>query len=127
MQTPLPAAIHSAASVRAADAYAIETLGIPGYTLMARAGESALAAIRGRWPMQRRLAIVCGRGNNGGDGYVVARYARAAGLDVRVAAPFGPPTTPDARRAAEDWAAAGGPVDASIDAALAGADVIVDA
>jgi hydroxyethylthiazole kinase-like uncharacterized protein yjeF len=124
---PLPPTIYTAADVRAADAWTIETEGVPGYTLMARAGEAALAAIRAQWPMQRRLYVACGRGNNGGDGYVVARFARAAGLDVTVGAPFGPPSTPDARRAAEDWAAAGGTVSAWSPEAVAGAELVVDA
>jgi hydroxyethylthiazole kinase-like uncharacterized protein yjeF len=124
---PLPATIHTAADVRAADAWAIGTLGVPGHTLMARAGEAALAAIRAQWPMQRRLYVACGRGNNGGDGYVVARFARAAGLDVTVTAPFGPPSAPDAKRAADDWTGAGGAVAPWAPEAIAAADVVIDA
>ena len=57
---PLPTVLYSAAQVRALDAYAIETLGVPGYTLMKRAGEAALRYLRSRWPMAYRIAIVCG-------------------------------------------------------------------
>ena len=57
-------------------------LGIAGYTLMKRAGEAALRYLRTRWPMAHRIVIVCGGGNNGGDGYVLARFAQAAGLTV---------------------------------------------
>ncbi len=78
--------LYSVAQVRALDAYAIAELGIPGYTLMRRAGEAALRALRTRWPTAGRVAIVCGGGNNGGDGYVLARYARAAGLEASVLA-----------------------------------------
>ena len=66
--------------------YAINMLEIPGYTLMKRAGEAALRYLRTRWPMAHRIVIVCGGGNNGGDGYVLARFAQAAGLTVSVLA-----------------------------------------
>ena len=82
--------LYSVAQVRAFDAYAIAEQGIPAYTLMRRAGEAALRVLRTRWPMASRLAIVCGGGNNGGDGYVLARYARAAGLEVEVLAAVDP-------------------------------------
>ena len=82
----LPIALYSTAQVRALDAHAIETLGTPGYTLMKRAGEAALRALRTRWPMAHRVVVVCGGGNNGGDGYVLARFAQAAGLTVTVLA-----------------------------------------
>ena len=124
---PLPDLIRSAAAVRAADQHAINVLGIPGYTLMTRAGEAAFAAIRAEWPAARRLLVLCGRGNNGGDGYVVARLARAAGLEVTVAAPAGLPAVGDARRAAADWAAAGGLLSGWSDVLAASAEVIVDA
>lgn len=123
----LPAVVHSTADVRAADRRAQAEHGLPGYLLMTRAGESALAALRAQWPLARRVLVVCGRGNNGGDGYVVARYARAAGLHVRVAAPAGPPAGGDAERAAADWAASGGAVEPWSPALAADADVIVDA
>jgi hydroxyethylthiazole kinase-like uncharacterized protein yjeF len=70
--------LYSVAQVRAFDAYATTELGVPGYTLMRRAGEAALRALRTRWPTAGQVAVVCGGGNNGGDGYVVARDARAA-------------------------------------------------
>ena len=49
--------------------------------------------------------VVCGPGNNGGDGYVAARILKARGLDVRVAA-LAPPATEVARRAAAGWTGA---------------------
>jgi ADP-dependent NAD(P)H-hydrate dehydratase / NAD(P)H-hydrate epimerase len=86
----LPIALYSTAQVRALDAHAIKGLGIPGYTLMKRAGEAALRFLRTRWPMVHRIVIVCGGGNNGGDGYVVARFAQAAGLHVTLLAAIPP-------------------------------------
>ncbi len=86
----LPVCLYSTAQVRALDAYAIETLGIPGYTLMKRAGEAALSYLRTRFPVAHRIVIVCGGGNNGGDGYVLARFAQAAGLTVTTLAATSP-------------------------------------
>ncbi|MFO1371323.1 MAG: NAD(P)H-hydrate dehydratase [Candidatus Competibacteraceae bacterium] len=80
----LPVELYRAAQVRELDRIAIQERGIPGYTLMSRAGEAAFHLLRQRWPKAWRIAVVCGSGNNGGDGYVVARLARQAGLDVRV-------------------------------------------
>ena len=123
----LPPLIYSTAAIRAADRRAIEVLGLPGYTLMTRAGEAALGALRGQWPLARRLLVLCGPGNNGGDGYVVARYARVSGLDVVVSAPAGIPVRGDAARAADDWRAAGGSVLPWTAALLERADLVVDA
>ena len=66
--------------VRSLDRSAIENEGISGARLMARAGCAAFQFLRRRWPNVRRVLIVCGVGNNAGDGYVVARYAKQAGL-----------------------------------------------
>jgi len=123
----LPAALYSCAQVRALDRQAIETLGIGGYSLMRRAGEAALRCLRSRWPAARRIAVVCGAGNNGGDGYVVARLARAAGYEVRVLAASAPERLRgDARTACEDWRAAGGSIQPFAAPALAACEVIVD-
>lgn len=55
-----------------------------GSILMERAGEAAYRVLVERYPEARRVWVVCGTGNNGGDGYVVARLARANGREVRV-------------------------------------------
>jgi ADP-dependent NAD(P)H-hydrate dehydratase / NAD(P)H-hydrate epimerase len=114
----LPAAVHSAAEVRAMDRHAIDVQGIPGYTLMQRAGEAAFDLLLAAWPAARRVLVACGAGNNGGDGYVVARLAREAGLEVAVAALADPSRlTGDAARAHADFAAAGGTTQPFTDAA----------
>lgn len=121
-------AIYSAAQVRALDAWEIEKRQVPSFTLMTRAAEGAFRILRARWPQARRIAVVCGGGNNGGDGYVLARLTRAAGLDARVFATVPPDRlTGDARRAQSEWLAAGGSTEAFAGAALAGFDLIVDA
>lgn len=77
-------ALYRAAQVREMDRYAIEQLGISGTVLMERAGAAAFKLLQQQWPSAARLTIVCGTGNNGGDGYVVARLAAEAGLKVEV-------------------------------------------
>ncbi|MBK1719402.1 NAD(P)H-hydrate dehydratase [Thiocystis violacea] len=80
----LPHALYRAEQVRHLDRIAIEEHGIPGIELMNRAGAVAYRVLRERWPNARRIAVLAGVGNNGGDGYVVARLARASGLGARV-------------------------------------------
>jgi ADP-dependent NAD(P)H-hydrate dehydratase / NAD(P)H-hydrate epimerase len=70
--------------LRASDAWAIETLGIPGVELMERAAQGLAAVVHDVAP-EGRVVVVCGGGNNGGDGYAVARLLRAGGRDVVVA------------------------------------------
>jgi ADP-dependent NAD(P)H-hydrate dehydratase / NAD(P)H-hydrate epimerase len=124
----LPIALYSTAQVRALDVHAIQGLGIPGYTLMKRAGEGALRFLRTRWPMAHRIVIVCGGGNNGGDGYVVARFALAAGLAVTVLAAVPPDQLKgDARLAYEDFKNSEGQVRAFTPTLFNEGDVIVDA
>jgi NAD(P)H-hydrate epimerase len=124
----LPVAIYSSQQVRALDQHLIRDRGVPGYTLMKRAAETALRALRTRWPTAMRIVVVCGGGNNGGDGYAMARFAQAAGLNV-VAVAVTPPErlAGDARRAHEEYIASGGRVEPLSDTAFEGADVVVDA
>jgi hydroxyethylthiazole kinase-like uncharacterized protein yjeF len=78
---PLP----DAGEQRAIDQWAIEDLGLPGLYLMERAGEG-LAAVVDRLVPHGLITVVCGKGNNGGDGYVAARLLRWRGRQVRVLA-----------------------------------------
>ena len=104
----LPTDVYTAGQVRSIDRVAIDELGIPGYELMCRAGSAALAVLRERWPAARSIAVFCGAGNNAGDGYVVARLAKAAGLGVRAVAVVPPERLRgDAKRAWDDCRAAG--------------------
>jgi NAD(P)H-hydrate epimerase len=126
----LPRPIYSAAQVRELDRLAIERVGLPGYELMSRAGAAALQLLRQRWPQARSLLIVCGAGNNAGDGLVVARLAHAAGFAVRVLLLVpSDKLKGDAARAAADCSAAGVACEPFAPGALArgAADVIVDA
>lgn len=82
--------LFDADEMRAADAWAIERQGVPSLDLMERAG-TGLAAAAAELSRGGRVAVLCGKGNNGGDGLVAARILRAEGLDVDVvaAAPLG--------------------------------------
>ncbi|MDZ7662447.1 NAD(P)H-hydrate dehydratase [Thiohalophilus sp.] len=82
--THLPHDLYTADQCRELDRIAIEEEGMSGSILMERAGEAAWRLLTRRWPEARRIAVVCGTGNNGGDGYVVARLAQADGREVRV-------------------------------------------
>lgn len=67
------------------DDYAINTWGIPSAVLMENAGRSTYRLLKEEYlTTGKRLAIVCGRGNNGGDGFVVARYAQSDGFETTV-------------------------------------------
>ena len=70
--------------MRRLDRCAIEEFGISGEALMSRAGAAAFAVLRQCWPKAERIAVLCGTGNNGGDGFVLARLAHEAGIEVRV-------------------------------------------
>ncbi|MFT3905387.1 MAG: NAD(P)H-hydrate dehydratase [Steroidobacteraceae bacterium] len=123
----LPCALYCAAQVRALDATAIEQ-GTPGYTLMRRAGEAALQVLRSRWPTVLHFAVVAGGGNNAGDGYVLARFAQAAGLQPVVLAVVPPERLKDeARQACDDWQASGGQILPFEMAALESVELVVDA
>jgi len=80
----LPVDLYRAADVRELDRIAIHEHGIPGFDLMSRAGLAAFSLLRAQWPAASRITIVCGTGNNGGDGYVVASLALQAGLQPQV-------------------------------------------
>ncbi|MCH8959683.1 MAG: NAD(P)H-hydrate epimerase, partial [Proteobacteria bacterium] len=123
----LPKNLYLASQVREFDRRAIEDHALPGYTLMTRAGEAVFAVIRERWPAAGTLAIVCGAGNNAGDGLVVARLALAANLTVHLLTlhPIDR-LGGDAAKACQDFKAAGGEAVEFSESLLAGADVIVD-
>jgi hydroxyethylthiazole kinase-like uncharacterized protein yjeF len=124
--------IFSPARVREMDRIAIEELGVPGYTLMTRAAQAAFDDARDYFPDARRWLVICGAGNNAGDGYVIARLARAAHLDVTVATLSDPDRLAgDAAQAWQDYRSMDGHSGRAVvefDAGLLqDADLIVDA
>lgn len=124
----LPEALYRAADTRAADQRAVSAHGLVGGVLMERAGSAAFALLRERFPRARRIAVVCGPGNNGGDGYVLARLAMQAGLTVGLLSPADTADLKgDASAAYDAWRKAGGTVQAFSVEHLQACDVIVDA
>ncbi len=124
----LPLAIHTAAQVRELDRHAIEDMGIASYALMTAAGEAALTTLRSYWPAAQKIAVLCGPGNNAGDGYVLARLARTRRLEVVVIALSDPASLRgDAQRAWQDFVAEGGSTRDWSDDCLDNAEAIVDA
>ncbi|RJU10986.1 bifunctional ADP-dependent NAD(P)H-hydrate dehydratase/NAD(P)H-hydrate epimerase [Xanthomonas campestris] len=122
-----PLALYDTAAARMLDAQATTLLGGDGYTLMQRAGQAAWQCLQERWPRTRRIVVVCGTGNNGGDGYVLARLAHRAGRQVQVVhLPEQGPASELAQRACTDYLAVGGAI-TLFPCALAHADVLVDA
>jgi NAD(P)H-hydrate epimerase len=78
--------ILNAAQMRDADRHTIEEIGIPSLVLMENAGRQVVAAIEAAFEsrLDGRVAVLCGRGNNGGDGFVVARTLLQRGIDAAV-------------------------------------------
>lgn len=76
--------LYTAEQTRALDRCAIEQHAIPGITLMARAAATAFRHLLESWPAPERLWVLCGTGNNGGDGFLIADLAHKRGIPVRV-------------------------------------------
>ncbi len=76
--------IVSAAEMREIDRATSERFGVPSLTLMENAGSAVARFILSDYPRAERVSIICGKGNNGGDGFVAARKLREAGLAVRI-------------------------------------------
>ncbi len=84
--------------VRRVDRLAIERYGIAGLVLMENAGQNAAAIIRDIYGLAGKAWICCGPGNNGGDGFVIARHLHNAGWSVRLVLAGDPSrVTPDTR------------------------------
>jgi len=119
--------LYNAAQARALDRLATEQLGVASFELMSRAGRAAFRVLRERYPLAQQIVVACGPGNNGGDGYVLARLFREAGREVRVFSLDGRiPQDGDGGRAARAWLEAGGRIDLLANA-LPAADLLIDA
>jgi len=84
LKPSLPKKLYTAAQVRELDRIAIEKFSIPGITLMESAGDAAYQLMRTNWPGAKTILVLCGPGNNGGDGYILARLAKADGLAIKL-------------------------------------------
>ncbi len=122
-----PHSLYRAEQVRELDRIAIEEQGIAGETLMARAGQAAFTVLQQRWPRAGSMGVLCGIGNNGGDGFVVARLAQAAGYRVRVwQLGNAGKIRGDARTAREQLLATGVTIEDFSDVDLGNVEVLVD-
>lgn len=85
MQTiPGTESLYTAAQTRELDRCTIEDHCVPGIILMSRAAQSAFECLCGVWPESEFIHVLCGTGNNGGDGYLIADLAHKRGIAVRV-------------------------------------------
>ena len=120
--------VFTASEVRAFDRRAIDEFSIPGIRLMHRAGRGAFDVVRSRWPNARTLSVICGSGNNAGDGYVVAGCAKDAGFDVQLVSVGDPRNLAGEAMQARDFAEARlGVFEQQLDGWDVGGDVVVDA
>lgn len=122
----------TAAQMRSIEMAAIDSGDVTGLELMERAGSGVVSAIFAHWPdlaaTPHRAVVLCGPGNNGGDGYVVARLLKDWGWDLRVVA-LAASVTPDAGKMRARWEKIGGVLapDAVDWPDFRGAAVVVDA
>lgn len=130
MITPTSAALrplYTAAQVRELDQRTIAA-GMEGFALMQRAASSAWHSFRAHWPQARSMTVLCGSGNNGGDGHVLAALAMQSGMKVqRISLKPLDALTGDAARAAELATAAGVSCTTWSPESVLEGDVIVDA
>jgi ADP-dependent NAD(P)H-hydrate dehydratase / NAD(P)H-hydrate epimerase len=123
----LPDNLYSVDSIVQLEQIAINQFGISAYELMQRAGQSVFDVIQHRYPQCKKILVLCGAGNNAGDGYVVARIAKQAGYQVSVISLIDPEHLKEAAlQAYKSWQTIGN--NTSTDFSLiSDADVIVDA
>ncbi|HXH01507.1 MAG TPA: NAD(P)H-hydrate epimerase, partial [Xanthomonadaceae bacterium] len=127
MSAPTATALYDSQGLRAIEAAAAAAPGMDGGELMRRAGRAAWRLALRFWPQARRILVVCGPGNNGGDGYAFAQHALDSGREVRLLhLPEHAPRTPLAQRAAQDCREHGGRIEIFA-GALPAADLLVDA
>ncbi|HEX4006957.1 MAG TPA: NAD(P)H-hydrate dehydratase [Acidobacteriaceae bacterium] len=114
--------ILTSEEMRAVDRVTAERFGIPSIDLMRNAGRAVAEFVLREYPGHRRICVLCGKGNNGGDGFVAARRLAAVGCEVRVVL-LGSPSDlqGDAKTAFEELELA--PVLLPDEAALAAEDV----
>ena len=126
MQT-LPDNLYSIDSVVQLEQIAINQFDIPAYELMKRAGEAVFNVLTSRYPLAKKILLLCGAGNNAGDGYVVAKLAQQAGLEVYVVSLIDPLSLKnEALLAYNDWSEVAINNNADI-SSVGQVDIVIDA
>ena len=128
LQTSIPQHAYSAELVKKNEGQIAKQKGLSLYQLMESAGLAAFELFKQQWPKAKTILIVCGRGNNAGDGFILARLAKSSGLTVHVHALANPDEYQgDALTACEKYLAAEGKLEHLNNIALSNIDVIIDA
>ena len=123
----LPDKLYNVDSVVQLEQIAINQFAIPAYTLMKSAGEAVFNVIQTKYPLCKNVLVLCGAGNNAGDGYVAARLAKQAGFTVHVISLIDPVSLKnEALLAYQDWLSVA-ENDVADESLINGADIIVDA
>jgi ADP-dependent NAD(P)H-hydrate dehydratase / NAD(P)H-hydrate epimerase len=117
-------ALYDSQTLRSIEASAAVALG-DAYTLMQRAGQAGWRQLLATWPQAQRIVVICGGGNNGGDGYLLAMHALQGGRVTEVVR-LTAPRSALAQRACIAFEAAGGRC-VGFPGTLPTADVVVDA
>lgn len=107
----LPISLYRAEQVRVGERAAAQAMQLEMYQLMERAGHAVFSTLLEQYPDATSVLVCCGSGNNGGDGYVVARLAKEHGLNVQLwHLGDASQLTGDAATARDAWLAAGGEI-----------------
>ncbi|NOZ11103.1 MAG: NAD(P)H-hydrate dehydratase [Gammaproteobacteria bacterium] len=122
----LPQFLYTTAQCQELDHIAMTEAGLDGGVLMQRAGAAAFHCLRRQWPRAKHIVVMCGRGNNGGDGYVLAQLCCQAGMTAHVIR-LDEPKTQDARLACDQAVAFGVSMSGMEEPFFDQADVVVDA
>ncbi|MCW5589477.1 MAG: NAD(P)H-hydrate dehydratase [Legionellales bacterium] len=84
MTTHIDNGIYTTTAIREFEHRAVGEYGLTEFSMMQHAGEAAWQVLKTEWPQAKKIKVICGKGNNGGDGYILASLASLAGLDVEV-------------------------------------------
>ncbi len=123
----LPDKLYHVASIVQLEQIAINQFGIAAFTLMQRAGKAVFTAMQTQYPKCKKVLLLCGGGNNAGDGYVIAKLAKQAGYQICVVSLIDTSNlTGDAMLAYQEWLTVGNNNEMDV-ALIDDADIIVDA
>lgn len=127
MNVKQPRRLYTAEQSRAVDRQAIDAHGLPGSLLMARAARAAFDVLLTQQPQTESLQLLCGTGNNGGDGFLLAMLAQGRGIASKVLLLDGEPRSADATAALARARSAGVVIEDYCRDALVDQGVVVDA